>query len=278
MTILKKEIIINALWCRAFELEVARAINRKEITIPTYLSVGTEHVAAFFATYNKTWPLFAQHRCHSYWITRHVPYIEGLIYELLGSEQGCNGGFGGSASISSREGGIFGHSGLLGDQVPIGVGYAFATKKNTLIILGDAAAEEDYVLGSLGFIATHNVPVLLICEDNDLSILTPKATRRKWSIVDVAKGFGLDAIDVTEKQSGDIDTFVDYMTKTLQTTPKNIKLINIEVCRHLWHAGSGSDGHPKYDPLKAYVNTGDFRTIQSMVAKIWDETVGRFKK
>ena len=38
-------------------------------------------------------------------------------------------------------------------------------KKPTIIFLGDAAAEEDYVLGSLGWASTKNLPLLTIIED-----------------------------------------------------------------------------------------------------------------
>ena len=40
--------------------------------------------------------------------------------------------------------------------------------------MGDASAEEDYVLGALGWAATKKLPILFIVEDNNLSILTEK--------------------------------------------------------------------------------------------------------
>ena len=69
-----------------------------------------------------------------------------------------------------------------------------ASNKPTICIMGDAAAEEDYALAALGFSETKDAPILFICEDNDLSILTEKSIRRSWSIVDVAHGFGVDAV------------------------------------------------------------------------------------
>ena len=40
--------------------------------------------------------------------------------------------------------------------------------------MGDASAEEDYVLGALGWASTKKLPILFIVEDNNLSILTEK--------------------------------------------------------------------------------------------------------
>jgi thiamine pyrophosphate-dependent acetolactate synthase large subunit-like protein len=43
---------------------------------------------------------------------------------------------------------MFGHDGHMGTQVPIGIGACFTSKKPTIIFMGDASAEEDYVLGA----------------------------------------------------------------------------------------------------------------------------------
>ena len=50
----------------------------------------------------------------------------------------------------------------------------FSIKKTNNSFLGDASAEEDYVLTSLGWASTKKLPILFIVEDNNLSILTEK--------------------------------------------------------------------------------------------------------
>lgn len=227
--------------CRYFELGAAQAIRDKRIKIPTYLSVGQEHIAATLAVALEGWPVFAQHRCHSYFLSWGGS-PELLAKELLGRGDGCNGGMGGSASISIP-GRMFGHSGLLGDQVPIGVGYAFASGKPTLVVCGDAAVEEDYVLGALGFAATHKAPVLIVVEDNGLSILTDKKMRRSWDVVSVAESFGIGADDLPDDPEmiyDAVDSFKDYLPQ----------LLNIYTHRHLWHQGAGKDNEPPYDRLE----------------------------
>ena len=81
---------------------------------------------------------------------------------------------GGSASIQCKDKNIYGHDGLMGNQVPIGVGACFASKLPTIIFVGDSAAEEDYSLSSIGWASTKNLPILFVVEDNNLSILTEK--------------------------------------------------------------------------------------------------------
>lgn len=229
------DIIRKTCLCRRFELTAAELHRSKKITIPMYLSVGEEHIAAALSCALPGWPVFAQHRCHSYFLSFGGD-PEALLKELLGREDGQNHGRGGSASVSMP--GMFGHSGLLGDQIPIGVGYAHASGKNTLVVGGDAAFEEDYALAALGYAASKNVPVLFVCEDNDLSILTKKAVRRSWGLVEVARGFGLCA------------SYVEDRPEEIYRAAANSRLpalLNIKTCRHLWHAGSGQDGQPQWD-------------------------------
>lgn len=223
-----------------FELQAAKAIRDKRITIPTYLSLGTEHIPPTLNAVFSGAKLFAQHRCHSYYLSfGGTPEL--LMKELLGRKDGCNGGKGGSASVSTSR--MFGHSGLLGDQIPIGVGYAVGSGNMTIVVGGDAAVEEDYALAAFGYAASEKAKVLFVIEDNDLSILTPKFVRRKWSVVDVARGFGMETFDVSDDPK--------EMIKVL-TGIELPAMVNVNCCRQLWHAGAGVDGEPKWDRYKLF--------------------------
>ena len=186
----------KASYCRHFEEQVIKHIKSKDINIPTYVSAGQEFISSTIATICENMKikplLFGQHRCHSIYLSFGGNKIK-LVNELLGRKNGCTKGMGGSASIHSKEINMFGHDGLMGSNGPIGVGACFALKQPTIIFLGDAAAEEDYVLGGLGWASTKNLPLLTIIEDNNLSILTEKKVRRNWEMEDVAKSFKMDA-------------------------------------------------------------------------------------
>ena len=71
---------------------------------------------------------------------------------------------------------MFGHSGFMGDNIPIGIGYSLATDKPVLIVAGDAAAEGLLTNGS-GICSHKKSDIIFLCEDNNLSILTPKSDR-----------------------------------------------------------------------------------------------------
>ncbi len=232
----------KASYCRHFEEQVIKNLKNKKITIPTYVSAGQEFIAASMATICedlKIKPLiFGQHRCHSIYISFGGNIIK-LIDELLGRESGCTRGMGGSASIGSKEINMFGHDGLMGSNGPIGVGACFATNKPTIVFLGDAAAEEDYVLGGLGWASTKNIPLMTVVEDNNLSILTEKKVRRNWEMADVAKSFKMQGYNIK-------DDPIEIL-KNSEVFFKKPCLLNINTNRIYWHAGSGKDADDTFD-------------------------------
>ena len=146
---------------------------------------------------------------------------------------------GGSASIHSTKINMYGHDGLMGSNGPIGVGACYATKKPTIIFLGDAAAEEDYVLGALGWASTKNLPLLVVVEDNNYSILTEKKVRRNWEMSDVAKAFKMKGFNCDDNPMN--------IYKYSKFFFKQPCLLNINTNRIYWHAGAGRDSEKTFD-------------------------------
>lgn len=235
------EMFRKACQIRSFELNVKKAYDQKMMKMPIYLSVGQEFVAAALAVAFPEPNIFGQHRCHDLYIANGGD-LPALVDELLHRDTGCAGGMGGSASIHSPDIGMFGHDGLMGTQVPIGVGHALATGMKTLVVMGDASAEEDYVLAALGFATTRKAPALFVCMDNGLSILTKVEVRRSWKVRDVSESFGMPAFEITD----DPWLIMHYAKRLRDSLPA---FLNIHVARHLWHAGTGKDGEPEWDRM-----------------------------
>ena len=236
------DVFKRAALCRNFEEEVIYNLKKKIIKIPTYVSAGQEFISSTLSVLckqKKLKPLlFGQHRCHSIYLS-FGGNIKKLIDELLEFKSGCTQGIGGSASIHSKEINMYGHDGLMGSNGPIGVGACFATKKPTIVFLGDASAEEDYVLGSLGWASTKNIPLLTIVEDNNLSILTKKSVRRNWEIEDVAKSFKMEGYSLNDEPLNILKYSKSFFNKPC--------LLNIKTHRIYWHAGAGKDSNDTFD-------------------------------
>ena len=264
------QVFERASLARNFEEEVITNVKRKKIKIPVYVSAGQEFIASTIATIckqKKIKPLiFGQHRCHSTYLTFGGDKGK-LIDELLQKKTGCTKGMGGSASIHSTKINMYGHDGLMGSNGPIGVGACYATKKPTIIFLGDAAAEEDYVLGALGWASTKNLPLLVVVEDNNYSILTEKKIRRNWEMSDVAKAFKMKGFNCDDNPMN--------IYKYSKFFFKQPCLLNINTNRIYWHAGAGRDSEKTFDRYKSEkkilgtrANLIDYKT-KKLIKNLW---------
>jgi len=272
MNKIKIEAFKKASLCRHFENQVYKVSQDKHIKFPFYLSAGQEYIPASIYTVLEEKGIdanvFIQHRGHSHYLCKGADPIQ-LIDELLGRKTGCAGGMGGSASIHSHEKNIFGHDGLMGSQVPIAVGHAYETRKPTIVVMGDASAEEDYVLGALGWASTKNLPILFIVEDNNLSILTEKRIRRNWEMDDVARAFKMKALNIDDHPNTIYNALKDYNFE-------GPMLLNINTTRKYWHSGAGQDedNFDRYENEKEILGEEaekiDFENKQ-LVEKLWQQ-------
>ena len=168
---------------------------------------------------------------------------------------------------------MYSYHGLIGEQIPLATGFVLATRRPGVVYFGDAASEEDYALTTFGFAATHRLPVLFVCEDNDLSILTPSKDRRNWNVYDVAASMGLAVANIEDDPS----TIHRTVSGLLEQLPA---FVNIKTCRHFWHAGIGMDGPPRRDRLREYADTvpgaeSIERQAEMDMERLWHERLPR---
>lgn len=244
---IRLNIFKKAALCRKYEESVYQKIKQGLFKFPLYLSAGQEFIPAAMSEAIGQSPLiFAQHRGHSTYLS-YGGCINELTQEFLGKKDGCANGMGGSASIQSKKIGMFGHDGLMGSQVPIAVGACLASKKLTIAIMGDASAEEDYVMAAIAWAGTKKLPILFVVEDNNLSILTEKKIRRNWEMSDFAKSVSVNGYNIQD----DPESIYNTTKEALNNLPS---LINVNTTRLFWHANAGEDSYERFDRYKDELN------------------------
>lgn len=96
---------------------------------------------------------------------------EAIMAELTGRVTGVSGGKGGSMHMAAPERGFYGGNGVVGVQVPIGTGLAFADRYNgenrvSFIYLGDGAAMQGQVHEACMLARKWQLPAVFVIENN----------------------------------------------------------------------------------------------------------------
>ena len=140
---------------------------------------------------------------------------DGVMAELTGRRGGYSKGKGGSMHMFSKEKHFYGGHGIVGAQVPIGAGLAFADKYKgndsvTFAYFGDGAANQGQVYETFNMAALWQLPVIFVIENNQYAMGT--AQTRSTSSPDIytrGAAFGIpgqavDGMNVLEvKAAGD---------------------------------------------------------------------------
>jgi pyruvate dehydrogenase E1 component alpha subunit len=116
------------------------------------------------------------YRDHGHMLACHID-PKAIMAELTGRAAGISRGKGGSMHMFSVSQGFYGGHGIVGAQVPIGAGLAFAHKYKgdggvALAYFGDGAANQGQVYEAFNMAELWKLPVIFVIENNQYAMGT----------------------------------------------------------------------------------------------------------
>src|ERR1700745_4063429 len=167
----------SMLLMRKFEEKTGQVYVQQKIKGFCHLYIGQEAiVAGTVSATRKSDSHITAYRCHAHPIGlgMHPKYVMAEMYAKV---TGCSKGKGGSMHIFSKEHNFFGGHGIVGGQIPLRAGIAFADKYNgndlvTLCYMGDGAVRQGALHEAFNMAMLWKLPVVFIIENNNYAMGT----------------------------------------------------------------------------------------------------------
>jgi len=185
-----------------------------------------------------------------------------LMAELFGKTTGCSKGKGGSMHFFDPARHYWGGHGIVGGQIPLGTGLAYAIKYQgkqgaAMAFMGDGAVNQGAVHESYNLAALWDLPVIFVIENNGYSMGTSQARSSAGELARRAEGYGMawgacDGHDLYEVRAT-MDRFLKIARE--QSKPA---VVEIRTYRYRGHSVSDPDNtYRRKDEIEEYRRTKD---------------------
>jgi len=232
---------------RRFEERAGMLYGTQKIRGFCHLYIGQEAIAAgTISAIKESDVIITAYRDHGMAIAKGIT-PKAAMAELFGKVTGCTKGKGGSMHFFSKAHKFFGGHGIVGAQIPLGAGIAFAEKYNNtgnvcICYMGDGAVRQGALHETFNMAMTWKLPVIFVCENNHYAMGT--SVERTSNVTDIYK-LGL-AYDMPSKPVDGMrpETVLDAMYEAVENARAGHGPTFLEILTYRYR------GHSMSDPAK----------------------------
>ena len=263
------ELLRQMLLIRRFEEKSAEAYSIGKIGGFCHLYIGQEAVAVgSISAIRRDDYVLTSYRDHGQAIAKGMS-PDAVMAELFGKAGGCSKGKGGSMHMFDKSIGFLGGHAIVGGQIPLATGVAFASKYRgtdqvTLCFFGEAAVNQGAFHESLNMAQLWKLPCIYICENNQYGMGT--SLQRAMSLHDISQKASAYEMAAEFVDGMDVLAVREATARAVERARKDYlpTLIEVRTYRFMGHSMSDPGNYrtraeiEKYqerDPLKLFTAT-----------------------
>lgn len=263
----------SMLLIRRFEEKAGQLYGMGAIGGFCHLYIGQEAVVTGIqATLIPGDSIITSYRDHGHMIATGMD-AKGVMAELTGRRDGYSRGKGGSMHMFSREKGFFGGHGIVGAQVPLGTGLAFAHKYRDdghvcVTYFGDGASNQGQIYEAMNMASLWKVPQIFVIENNRYGMGTAVARIAAGTkLYERGAGFGIPGRTVNGMDVIEVEQAA-RVAVTAAREGKGPYILEMETYRYRGHSMSDP---AKYRSKEEVADMRDHHDPINHVAKLLEQ-------
>ncbi len=257
---------------RRFEERTLMAYGQQQVRGFCHVYIGQEAIAAgLISAIRPEDAIVTAYRQHGLAISRGIGTKECMA-ELYGKKTGVVKGKGGSMHFFSKEKRFFGGNGIVGAQIPIGTGIAFAEKyKGTdnlcVTMFGDGAARQGALYESFNMAMTWKLPVLYICENNHYAMGTSvERTSNVHDLYKIGHAFEMPSEAVDGMSPESVHNALEKAAAHIRSG-KGPYYLEIKTYRYKGHSVSDPAKYRTKEEVKEYKDQDPVKMTEAKILK-----------
>ena len=236
------DLYIDMLKIRLAEQKIQKHYSDDIFKTPVHLSIGAEAISCGVLAHFPLRRVYGTYRNH-HWFIPATKNLTGFFLEMLGRKNAPAQGRSGSMHLSDPANGMILTSAIVSSTLSIALGDCWAErqKKNpaqTIVFFGDGAVEEGVFWETLNFASLKKIPLLFVCEDNELAIHSFKKSRQSFDMKKSVESYG---VPYFRGSGSDAQAVFQTVAQALIDLKKGPVFLHFDYLRLFEHVGMAAD-------------------------------------
>ncbi|MGV8879542.1 MAG: pyruvate dehydrogenase (acetyl-transferring) E1 component subunit alpha [Sphingobacteriaceae bacterium] len=262
----------SMLLMRKFEEKTGQLYGQQKIRGFCHLYIGQEALlAGAISVLQKGDSMITAYRDHAHALAQGTS-PKAIMAELYGKATGCSKGKGGSMHLFDKENHFYGGHGIVGGQIPLGAGIAFAEKYNgtdnvCCCYMGDGAVRQGALHETLNMAMLWKLPVIFIVENNGYAMGTSVArTTNQQDIYKIGLAYDMPSAAVDGMDPVAVHNAMDEAVQRARRD-EGPTLLEMRTYRFKGHSMSDPQKYRTKDELASYKAKDPIEITQAAIMK-----------